>query len=320
MAKQSNQKLKLLYLLKILLEHTNAESGLTLSEISIELAKYNIGAARKSLYDDIEALRLFGIDVCVKRDRYVRYYINKREFSFTELKYTIDALAQFDSIDPTMACELIEKIIRVWGVKGRNYTENETDYLVKMPRVICEEFDKNIELISSAISHNRKMRFKEFVWNPQKQRILKNDGKAVVVTPIRLENGGKYVLYAFDGVDICKYYVDRLLDVEILNEIGASSSAYKELFNEEIAKDEYFNVRIEFDSAFASQVFERFGLGVTVLSSHKETFEFSVKVKLDDEFYFWLFNNSIHIHKISPDRVCETYKERLLIALDGVKS
>mgnify|MGYP005612763047 CR=1 FL=1 len=58
MAKQSNQKLKLLYLLKILVERTDAERGMTLSEISAELAKYNIGAARKSLYDDIESLRV----------------------------------------------------------------------------------------------------------------------------------------------------------------------------------------------------------------------------------------------------------------------
>lgn len=320
MAKQSNQKLKLLYLLKILLEYTNDESGLTISEISTELAKYNISAARKSLYDDIEALRLFGIDVCVRRDRYVRYYISKREFSFVELKYTIDALAQFNSIDPAVAGELIEKIIRVWGEKGRRYTENETDYFVKMPRVICEEFDKNIELIGSAISHNKKIRFKEFIWNPQKQRILKNDGKAIAVTPIRLECDGKYVLYAFDGDRVCRYHIDRMLDVEMLGEISVSSSAYKDLLDEAFAKVECSNVRIEFDSLFAGQVFERFGLGVTVLSAHEQTFEFSIKVKLDDEFYFWLFSNATHIHKISPDSVCDEYKKRILNALDGVKS
>ena len=69
MAKQSNQKLKLLYLLKILFEQTDENSGLTIPQMITELAKYNISAARKSLYDDIESLRVFGIDVKVKRDR-----------------------------------------------------------------------------------------------------------------------------------------------------------------------------------------------------------------------------------------------------------
>ena len=75
MAKQSNQKLKLLYLLKILIENTDENTGLTITQISNELAKYNISAARKSLYDDLELLRVFGIDIKFKRDRYVRYYI-----------------------------------------------------------------------------------------------------------------------------------------------------------------------------------------------------------------------------------------------------
>ena len=42
MAKQSNQKLKLLYLLKILIENTDENTGLTITQISNELAKYNV--------------------------------------------------------------------------------------------------------------------------------------------------------------------------------------------------------------------------------------------------------------------------------------
>ena len=48
MAKMPNQKLKLLYLMKILLSRTDAEHGMTLSEISAELAGYDISAERKS--------------------------------------------------------------------------------------------------------------------------------------------------------------------------------------------------------------------------------------------------------------------------------
>ena len=48
MAKKPNQKLKLLFLKKILMEKTDAEHALTLSEISAELAKYDISAERKS--------------------------------------------------------------------------------------------------------------------------------------------------------------------------------------------------------------------------------------------------------------------------------
>ena len=61
MAKSSNQKLKLLWLAKILLERTDEEHPMTLAEITEALAACGISAERKSLYDDMEALRTFGM-------------------------------------------------------------------------------------------------------------------------------------------------------------------------------------------------------------------------------------------------------------------
>ena len=319
MSKQSNQKLKLLYLLRILLEQTDENSGLTLSEISKELAKYNISAARKSLYDDIEELRLFGIDVRVKRDRYVKYYIGKREFSFVELRYIIDALEQFCAIDPSVARAVGTKLMAFLGVKGRGYIEDDVSATAKMPTVITAEQDKNINIINNAISHNQKIRCREFSWNPQKQRILKNDGKVLTLTPIRLACDKKYLMYAFDGTSVQQYFVSRLLDVDILDIPGDAKSEYERFLSDD-AENEYANVRIEFDNSFASEVFEKFGLGVTVLSVRDEKFEFSIKIKLDEDFYVWLFNNAKHIRKISPERVREEYREYVLLALQSAEN
>ena len=320
MAKQSNQKLKLLYLLRILLENTDEASGMTLSQISAELAKYNISAARKSLYDDIEALRVFGIDVCVKRDRYVKYYINKREFSFIELKYTVNALESFSAVDPETVRRLIEKVVCVWGVKGRSYGMSADSVTPKMPKIIVEDFNKSVAVICEAISRRRKISCKEFVWNPQKQRTIKNEGEAIVITPIRLECDGKYILYAFDGTRVRELFVDRLIEVELTDSPAAPSSQYKSFIEENELQLDRTNVRIEFDSLHASEVFERFGLGVTVLYAKEDSFEFSVKVKLDDEFYFWLFANSMYVKKIFPEKVRDEYKDRLLMAVTATEN
>ncbi len=61
LAKGTNQKLKLIYLMKIMLEKTDDKHGLTRTEIEQELERYGVTAERKSLYDDFEALRVFGI-------------------------------------------------------------------------------------------------------------------------------------------------------------------------------------------------------------------------------------------------------------------
>ena len=62
MAKGSNQKLKLLYLMKILQEKTDDTHSITMQEILSELEAYGVSAERKSIYTDIECLRLYGRD------------------------------------------------------------------------------------------------------------------------------------------------------------------------------------------------------------------------------------------------------------------
>ena len=58
-----NQKLKLLYLAKIMQEQTDDSHALTMPEIIAELGKYDIEAQRKRVYDDLDALDLFGIEI-----------------------------------------------------------------------------------------------------------------------------------------------------------------------------------------------------------------------------------------------------------------
>ena len=75
MPKSSNQKLKLIYLMKILLERTDETHSITMPEIIEALAAYDISAERKSLYNDIENLRVYGLDVIgTQEDRTYSYH------------------------------------------------------------------------------------------------------------------------------------------------------------------------------------------------------------------------------------------------------
>ncbi|MBO5522741.1 MAG: hypothetical protein J5986_03555 [Roseburia sp.] len=53
MAKSEKQKLKLLYLMQLLLEKTDEEHAVTMSEIIEYLEKNDIQAERKSIYNDM---------------------------------------------------------------------------------------------------------------------------------------------------------------------------------------------------------------------------------------------------------------------------
>lgn len=77
MAKNEKQKLKILYLIKLLCAHSIQGKKLTMPEILKELYEsYDILAERKSIYSDIEALRSLGINVVgEKNGKVFLYYI-----------------------------------------------------------------------------------------------------------------------------------------------------------------------------------------------------------------------------------------------------
>ena len=113
MAKRPNQRLKLLYLAKIMLRLTDDEHGLQVEQIINELAKYDIAAERKSIYSDLEALQLFGIDIEKKHiGRYVYYCVGNRNLELAELKLLVDAVQSSKFITEKKSSQLIEELER----------------------------------------------------------------------------------------------------------------------------------------------------------------------------------------------------------------
>ena len=74
MAKSNNQKAKILYLEKMLRE-TGEHRVISMQKILENLEKQGIRAERKSIYDDVEVLRSFGMDIRYTRERPGGYYL-----------------------------------------------------------------------------------------------------------------------------------------------------------------------------------------------------------------------------------------------------
>ncbi len=141
MAQSENQRLKLLFLLKIFSEETDDNHGLNLKEITAKLNAYDITADRKTLYSDFENLRHFGVDIIadqVGRDTY--YHIGTRMFELPELKLLVDSVQSAKFLSPRKSNDLIKKIEslgskfdakhlqrQVW-ISGRVKTMNESIY------------------------------------------------------------------------------------------------------------------------------------------------------------------------------------------------
>ena len=84
MAVVSNNKLKLIYLSRYLLQNTDEDHPASMADILSMLEDNGISAERKSVYDDIEALKVAGYDVLYRRESPSGYYIGSREFELPE--------------------------------------------------------------------------------------------------------------------------------------------------------------------------------------------------------------------------------------------
>ena len=94
MSKGQNQKAKLLHLARILNSQTDQEHPMSIARMMDLLQAQGVDVKdRKSLYDDLETLRTFGMDIEMQREgRSVGYYVASRPFDLPELKLLVDAV------------------------------------------------------------------------------------------------------------------------------------------------------------------------------------------------------------------------------------
>lgn len=111
MAKGTNQKLELMYLMKILLEKTDEGHSITMPQIIESLKAHDITAERKSIYADMEALRTYGMDIIGEQKNKTYYYhVGNRQFELAELKLLVDSVQSSKFITAKKSNELIKKI------------------------------------------------------------------------------------------------------------------------------------------------------------------------------------------------------------------
>ena len=109
--KGENQKLKMLYLVKIFSEESDDNHYLTMPEILKKLAAYGVNADRKTIYQDIAELKRFGLDILTSQDgRNYYYYLGGRDFELAELKLLVDSVQSSKFISENKSRELIKKL------------------------------------------------------------------------------------------------------------------------------------------------------------------------------------------------------------------
>ena len=291
------KKNKCLYLMKIFLEETDEEHGLSLAQLNERLAAYGFDTvSAKTLYEDIEALRQFGIDIDYTHEgRRYFYRVLSRDFDLAELKLLVDSVQASKYITERKSRALIAKLGRL---TSRHQARALTRQVLVSGRIksMNESILLNVDALNSAINRNRQITFQYFQYDRDKNPVLRHGGAWYVVSPwtLLLDNE-YYYLVAFDAGDsrMKHFRVDKMLRIRTTDEPRLGEAHYHAA---DYTKQSVFNmyggavtpVTLEAENAMAGILIDRFGKDIPMLPISPTHFEVSVNVALSPMFYGWL--------------------------------
>ena len=317
-ARGQNQKLKLLYLYQIFNEKTDENYTLNASELIDELSKYGVSAERKSIYNDIEALKLFGMDINVGTENGRGYYLGERYFQLSEIKMLIDIIQAARFISENKSIELIEKISKLAPISDRKTLKRQI-FIANRVKSVNETVYYSVDHLYRAIAENKKVRFRYYSWDIRKNKLYKNKGQFYYVNPVSMMWADeKYYLIAYDdnAGKIKHYRVDKMESVEICNE-NVSNDIKRLEFNAADYATRSFSmfggdvreVRLKGNAESIGIIYDRFGRDVFVVQNPDGSFSVTVKVALSPQFYSWVFGVSDLLMIEGPNDVVESYRD-----------
>ena len=293
--KLSHQKLKLFYLMKILLEKTDEEHTITVPEMIAELGKLGISAERKSVYDDLEYLKLFGLDVCSRKTRTHDYFIGSREFELPELKLLVDSVQSSKFITHKKSMELISKIEKLTSEANAKKLHRQV-FVTNRVKTVNETIYYNVDKIHDAIAANKQITFKYYDLDVNRKKVYRKNGDRYTESPVALtwDDENYYLItYKEKYDDYAHYRVDKMESIEITEEDRVLSeepfdlSAYSKTTFAMFGGEET-EVSIKFENDLVGVVFDRFGTDVRIVKADEGHFIWTVKVAVSPHFLSWI--------------------------------
>ena len=322
---ETTKNLRALYLAKILFEQTDEDHPLSTNQLIEALEKeFGISAHRVTIYEDMEQLRSFGLDIITVKSTQNKYYLGARLFDLPELKLLIDAVESSKFITAKKSKELVEKIgqlasrnkadelRRFLYAEGRIKPENEKIYYI-------------VDAIHAAINAGKQIAFSYCQYNGRKQKKLRNNGEEYVCSPWMLVWSGDcyYLLGHTDAHGLTPFRVDRIAmpprileedatpmpeDFDITRHINTTFGMFV---------GEPQRVELTCKNSVMDYIIERFGEDVETEQLDGKTFLARVDVSVSKPFFGWVFGFEGAVKIQGPAKVKREYEKMLQRAAEN---
>lgn len=330
MAKSQNQKLKLLYLWEYLTQQTSEEHPVSIKQIIAYLESQDIAAERKAIYDDLELLRYWGLDIIqVGESRSTAYYVGSRDFELPELKLMVDSVQSSKFITEKKTIALIKKIEQLTNAFDAQLLSRQV-FVANRIKTMNESIFYNVDAIHSAIAANKKLQFHYFEYTVTKERRLRHDGAFYQISPFALTwDDENYYMVGYDSEmeRIRHFRVDKMIDISSLDEERDGQDAYAKMdlalyarktFGMFVGEDK--KVTLRFENSLVGPVIDRFGKEIMIIPDGDEHFKFSADVAVSPQFFAWICGFGTQAEIIGPAEVVSEFAKHIRSIADQYPS
>ena len=319
--KGEKQKQKMLYLVKIFSEETDDNHYLTMPEIIKKLAAYGVNADRKTLYQDFAELVDFGLDILTSQDgRNYYYYLGSRDFELPELKLLVDSVQSSKFISEHKSRDLIKKLESLASKHDASQLHRQV-LIAGRVKTMNESIYYNVDKLHIAINSDKQIKFRYYDWDVKKNLQPRYDGRWYKLSPWALMwDDEMYYLVVYDARhdQVTHYRVDKMKEIEILDEPREGKEAFKEfniarytntLFGMHVGDET--KVVLEGENRMVGVLIDRFGKDIIIAPIDENHFRTTVTVAVSSHFLGWIISLGGGIRIAGPESVVEEMKTLL---------
>ena len=322
----SQVKLRTLYIMKMLLEKTDEKYTMSAADIDTALRDYGMSADRKTVYNDIETLREFGMDVLQVKGTNGGYYIGSRKFELPELKLLVDAVQASKFISRKKSEELIRKLESLASEHDARQLQRNV-FIYNRPKTGNETIYYNVDQIHTAILENRQIQYQYAEWTVRKELKPKKQGAVYTVSPWSLTwDDAHYYLIAYDEkADCMKHYrVDKMQRACVTERERIGKERFQDFDLVEFSKKTFSmygghdeEVTLQCGNELVGVILDRFGTDVMIIPADDGQFRVRVLVAVSPQFFGWVTGIGSGIRITGPGMVQKEYREYLKEILQG---
>ena len=296
------------------------------ADIDKALGDYGMSADRKTVYNDIETLREFGMDVLQTKGSNSGYYIGSRKFELPELKLLVDAVQASKFISRKKSEELIRKLESLASEHDARQLQRNV-FIYNRPKTGNETIYYNVDKIHTAILENRQIQYQYAEWTVKKELIPKKNGAVYTVSPWSLTwDDANYYLIAYDEASDCMkhYRVDKMQRTRVIRQERVGKERFQDFDLVEFSKKTFSmygghdeEVTLQCGNELIGVILDRFGTDVMIVPADEGQFRVRVLVAVSPQFFGWVTGIGVRLRIAGPERVQKEYKEYLEGIMEG---